>query len=64
MSKRETILKTATRLFAIQGFDGTTTVQIAREAGVRSIASRLCETLDVLLNAFLQWDNMATKKDS
>jgi AcrR family transcriptional regulator len=34
MSKRETILKTAARLFAAQGFDGTTTVQIAREAGV------------------------------
>ena len=33
MSKRETILKTAARLFAAQGFDGTTTLQIAREAG-------------------------------
>jgi AcrR family transcriptional regulator len=34
MSKRETILKTAASLFATQGFDGTTTMQIAREAGV------------------------------
>jgi AcrR family transcriptional regulator len=34
MNKRENILKTAARLFANQGFDGTTTIQIAREAGV------------------------------
>ena len=34
MSKRDAILKTAARLFALQGFDGTTTIQIAREAGV------------------------------
>ena len=34
MSKRDAILKTASRLFANQGFDGTTTIQIAREAGV------------------------------
>lgn len=34
MNKKQTILKTAARLFAAQGFDGTTTVQIAREAGV------------------------------
>jgi AcrR family transcriptional regulator len=34
MNKRETLLKTAARLFAAQGFDGTTTLQIAREAGV------------------------------
>ena len=34
MSKRDAILKTAARLFAVQGFDGTTTIQIAREAGV------------------------------
>jgi AcrR family transcriptional regulator len=33
MSKRDAILKTAARLFAAQGFDGTTTIQIAREAG-------------------------------
>jgi AcrR family transcriptional regulator len=33
MSKRDAILKTAARLFATQGFDGTTTIQIAREAG-------------------------------
>jgi len=33
MSKRDAILKTAARLFAVQGFDGTTTIQIAREAG-------------------------------
>jgi AcrR family transcriptional regulator len=34
MEKKQAILKTAARLFANQGFDGTTTVQIAREAGV------------------------------
>ena len=34
MSKREKILKSAARLFANQGFDGTTTIQIAKEAGV------------------------------
>jgi len=34
MSKKESILKTAARLFATQGFDGTTTIQLAREAGV------------------------------
>ena len=33
MSKRDAILKTAADLFATQGFDGTTTIQIAREAG-------------------------------
>jgi AcrR family transcriptional regulator len=33
MSKRESILKTAARLFATQGFDATTTIQLAREAG-------------------------------
>ena len=34
MNKKDAILKTAARLFAVQGFDGTTTIQIAREAGV------------------------------
>jgi AcrR family transcriptional regulator len=34
MQKKQAILKTAARLFAIQGFDATTTLQIAREAGV------------------------------
>jgi AcrR family transcriptional regulator len=34
MEKKQAILKTAAQLFANQGFDGTTTVQIAREAGV------------------------------
>jgi AcrR family transcriptional regulator len=34
MSKKQAILKTAARLFASQGFDATTTLQIAREAGV------------------------------
>jgi AcrR family transcriptional regulator len=34
MSKRETILKTAARLFSTQGFEATTTLQLAREAGV------------------------------
>ena len=34
MSKKESILKTAVRLFANQGFEATTTIQIAREAGV------------------------------
>ena len=34
MNKRETILRTAASLFATQGFDATTTIQIAREAGV------------------------------
>ena len=34
MEKKQAILKTAARLFANQGFDGTTTAQIAREARV------------------------------
>jgi len=34
MSKREIILETAARLFATQGFEATTTIQITREAGV------------------------------
>ena len=33
MSKKEAILKTAARLFASQGFDATTTIRIAAEAG-------------------------------
>jgi len=32
-SKKQAILKTAARLFAAQGFEATTTSQIAREAG-------------------------------
>jgi AcrR family transcriptional regulator len=34
MNKKQSILKTAAQLFAAQGFGGTTTRQIAREAGV------------------------------
>ena len=34
MNKKEKILKTSARLFATQGFDATTTLQIASEAGV------------------------------
>jgi AcrR family transcriptional regulator len=34
LSKKEKILKTAARLFSRQGFDATTTLQLAREAGV------------------------------
>ena len=34
MTKKENILQAAARLFARQGFDGTTTLQIASEAGV------------------------------
>ena len=34
MRKKDSILKAAARLFADQGFDGTTTQQIAAEAGV------------------------------
>ena len=34
ISKREMILRTAARLFSTQGFDATTTLQLAREAGV------------------------------
>jgi AcrR family transcriptional regulator len=34
MNKRENILRTAARLFAAQGFDATTTIQIARESNV------------------------------
>ena len=34
MQKKQSILKTAARLFATQGYDATTTLQIAREAGV------------------------------
>jgi AcrR family transcriptional regulator len=33
-ARREQILKTALKLFAAQGFDATTTKQIAREAGI------------------------------
>jgi AcrR family transcriptional regulator len=32
--RKQTIITTATKLFARQGFDGTTTLQIATEAGV------------------------------
>jgi AcrR family transcriptional regulator len=34
VSKKENILKTAARLFSTQGFDATTTLQLAREAEV------------------------------
>jgi AcrR family transcriptional regulator len=34
MNKKQSILKTAAKLFATQGFDATTTIQIAREASV------------------------------
>lgn len=34
MKRKDIILKTATRLFADQGFDATTTLQIAAESGV------------------------------
>ncbi len=34
MNKKEDILKTATRLFAEQGFEATTTLQLTKEAGV------------------------------
>jgi len=34
LSKRQNIIQAATRLFAEQGFEGTTTLQIANEAGV------------------------------
>ena len=34
MKKKQNIIDTATKLFSHQGFDGTTTLQIAREAGV------------------------------
>jgi len=34
MKKKQNIIDTATMLFATQGFDGTTTLQIARDAGV------------------------------
>lgn len=34
MKKKKNIIDTATKLFSRQGFDGTTTLQIAREAGV------------------------------
>ena len=34
MNKKENIIKTASRLFAEQGFEATTTVQITKEAGV------------------------------
>lgn len=34
MSKKKAILKSAARLFASQGFEATTTIQIAAEAGV------------------------------
>ena len=34
LSKKQNIIQAATRLFAEQGFEGTTTLQIANEAGV------------------------------
>lgn len=34
MQKKHALIKTATALFAHQGFDGTTTFQIAKEAGI------------------------------
>jgi AcrR family transcriptional regulator len=34
ISRKQKLLKTAARLFSTQGFNGTTTLQIAREAGV------------------------------
>ena len=34
MNKRDTIFRTGIRLFAAQGFEATTTLQIAREVGV------------------------------
>jgi len=34
MGKKQVLIKTAIRLFAEQGYDGTTTLQISREAGV------------------------------
>ena len=34
MNKKQNIIQAATRLFAEQGFEGTTTLQIANEAGV------------------------------
>lgn len=34
MGKKQILIKTAIRLFAEQGYDGTTTLQISREAGV------------------------------
>jgi len=34
MKKKQNIIRAATRLFAEQGYDGTTTLQIAHEAGV------------------------------
>lgn len=34
MGKKKDLIKTAIRLFADQGYDGTTTLQISREAGV------------------------------
>ena len=34
MGKKQILIKTAVRLFAEQGYDGTTTLQISREAGV------------------------------
>ncbi|WP_028574479.1 TetR/AcrR family transcriptional regulator [Desulfonatronovibrio hydrogenovorans] len=33
-NKKQKILSTATKLFALQGFDNTTTLQIAKESGV------------------------------
>ena len=34
MKKKQNIIRAATRLFAEQGYDGTTTFQIAKEAGI------------------------------
>jgi len=37
VNKKQEILQAATGLFAAQGFDGTTTLQISREAGIEAI---------------------------
>jgi AcrR family transcriptional regulator len=74
MSKREMILKTAARLFSTQGFDATTTQQLAREAGVTEpliyyhfsgkdeLFTRLIET--IFAQYFARIDELERKTDT
>ena len=63
MNKRQAILDTAVRLFAAQGYEATTTLQIAREVGVTEPAvfyhfknkeSLFSVILEEALNVYLQ----------
>ena len=54
-ARREQILETALKLFAAQGFDGTSTRQIAKEAGIaEGLIFHYFPTKGSLLTAILQ----------